>query len=165
MSLDDENNYSDLAEKFDYNSVVIVGVAIKKKTPNQTTVYVPDSRIIFHRYTWMSSLVPPKEQDNSNLIAEVTVTKNEEVNLENIVKKVIKGLLDIGVIKDETSMLFTKAWFNKYGYPIYSLDHNEVRKEAFRILDHYGIKTVGRWGSWYYWNTDMVLKAVNSMNY
>jgi protoporphyrinogen oxidase len=165
MSLGDGNNYKELAGRFDYNSVVIVGIAIKGKTPNQTTVYVPDSRIIFHRYTWMSSLITPKEQDNSNLIAEVTVPRGEEVDLDNIVEKVIKGLGEIGVIKDESSVLLTRVWFNKYGYPIYSLDHNEIRKEALRILDHYGIKTVGRWGSWHYWNTDMVAKAVNQLNF
>lgn len=162
-SLDDGRNYEELAGKFDYNSVVIVGIAIRAKTPNQTTVYVPDSRIIFHRYTWMSSLIPPKERDNSNLIAEVTVPKTEDADLNDIVKMVINGFIDIGVIKDESSILFTKVWFNKYGYPIYSLDHNEIRGEAFRILDNYGIKTVGRWGSWHYWNTDMVYKAVNDI--
>lgn len=158
------NNYEGLSKKFDYNSVVIVGIALKGKTPNQTTVYVPDPRIIFYRYTWMSSLIPPKEVDKSNLIAEITVPKDEEADLEKIVKKVIHGFLNIGVIKDESSILFTKVWFNKYGYPIYSLDHNEVRENAFRILEHYGIKSVGGWGSWHYRNTDMVSNAVNQMN-
>lgn len=163
LSLDDGSNYEGLAGKFDYNSVVIVGVAIRGKTPNQTTVYVPDPKIIFHRYTWMSALVPPKEQDSSNIIAEVTVPKGEEIDLGNIVKRVIKGLLDMDVIKDESSVLFTRIWFNKYGYPIYSLNHNEVRREAMKILDNYGIKSVGRWGSWHYWNTDMVVNAVNQL--
>jgi protoporphyrinogen oxidase len=164
FSLDDKN-YKHLAEKFDYNSVAVVGVAIKGKTPNQTSIYVPDSRIIFHRYTWMSSLIPPKDQDKSNLIAEVTIPKGEDFDLDKITKNVIKGLLDIGVIEDENSVLFTKVWFNKYGYPIYSLDHNEIREEAMRILDSYRIITVGRWGSWHYWNTDMVYKAVNEINF
>ena len=163
MSLDDRNNYEELVGKFDYNSVVVVGVAIKGKTPNQTAVYVPDSNIIFHRYTWMSSLMPPKDKDNSNLIAEVTVPKGKKVDLDNIVKEVIKGLLDIGVIEDESSILFTRVWFNRYGYPIYSLDHNEVREEAMNILKKYGIKSVGRWGSWHYWNTDMVYSAVQKV--
>lgn len=162
MSLDDGNNYEELAGKFDYNSVVVVGVAIKGKTPNHTSVYVPDSRIIFHRYTWMSSLMSPKNHDNSNLIAEVTVPKDEKIDLDKIVKEVINGLLDIGVIKDESSILFTRVWLNRYGYPIYSLDHNEVREETMKILEKYGINSVGRWGSWHYWNTDMVYKAVSN---
>ena len=163
ISLDDGDNYKELVRRFDYNSVVIVGVALKEKTPNQTSVYVPDSRIIFHRYTWMSSLVPPKDQKGSNLIAEITVPKGEIVDLQNITKKVIEGLLMIGVVKDEASIMFTRVWFNKYGYPIYTLDHNQVRDEAFRILKQYNISSVGRWGSWHYWNTDMVYKAVKEI--
>lgn len=165
MSLDDGNNYEELAGKFDYNSVVVVGVAIRGKTPNHTAVYIPDSKIIFHRYTWMSSLVPPIDQDSSNLIAEVTVPKGEKVDLQNIVKEVVKGLLGIGVIEDESSILFTRVWFNKYGYPIYSLDHNEVRGETMKILEKNAIESIGRWGSWHYWNTDMVYKAVLNMDY
>ena len=165
LSLDDGKSYKQLAGKFDYNSVAVVGVAIKGKTPNQTSIYVPDSGIIFHRYTWMSSLIPPKDSRSSNLIAEVTIPKGDNPDTEQIAKDVIKGLLQIGVIEDENSVLFTKVWFNKYGYPIYSLDHNELREEAMRIVDSYGIKTVGRWGSWHYWNTDMVYKAVSEITF
>ncbi|MGC8572828.1 MAG: protoporphyrinogen/coproporphyrinogen oxidase [Caldisphaera sp.] len=160
ISLDSEENRR-LANEFDYNSVVVVGIAISSNTPNQTTVYVPDPKIIFHRYTWMSSLIPIKEK--SNLIAEITVPKGEDVNLNKITNQVIKNLADIGAIKDEKDVLFSKAWFNKYGYPIYTLNHNEIRRKAMEILNNYGIKSVGRWGSWHYWNTDMVYKAVKEV--
>lgn len=156
-----EDDNKDLAERFDYNSVIVVGVAIKGKTPDQTAIYVPDPKIIFHRYTWMSYLTPPRDHNLSNLIAEVTIPKGEKYNLKRITEKVVRGLLDMGVIEDESAVLFTKAWRNKYGYPIYSLDHNKIRENALKILENYGIKTVGRWGSWHYWNTDMVVKAIN----
>lgn len=163
LSLDEGDNYKVISEKFDYNSVVVVGVAIDGKTPNHTAVYVPDPRIIFHRYTWMSSLISPTDNEKSNLIAEVTIPKGKRINLDTIVDGVVKGLIEMGVIEDYNSVLFTKVWFNRYGYPIYSLNHNDVRQQAMDILDTWGIKSVGRWGSWHYWNTDMVLKAVNSM--
>ncbi len=156
----DRNTYENLSSKFDYNSVVVVAVGINKSTPNQTTVYVPDEGIIFHRYTWMSSMAPPKDGKKSNLIAEVTIPKGEIYNEDRLIKEVVDGLLKIGVIEEEGQILFTKAWFNKYGYPIYDLTHNDTRNEAIDILDNIGIKTVGRWGSWHYWNTDMVYKAV-----
>ncbi|EQB66073.1 MAG: hypothetical protein AMDU3_IPLC00001G0239 [Thermoplasmatales archaeon I-plasma] len=156
----DSKNYSKLADRFDYNSVAIVGVAIKGKTPDKTTIYVPDPKVIFHRYTWMSSLVPPNNSGRSNLIAEMTLPKGENFDPERIRDEVIRGLVDMGVIDDENSILFTRLWFNKYGYPIYTMDHNAVRGEAISVLGDYGIKSVGRWGSWHYWNTDMVYKAV-----
>ena len=165
LSLDNGIDYKDLAMKFDYNRVIIVGIAIKGKTPSQTTVYVPDPRIIFHRYTWMSALIPPKNSNDSNLIVEITVPKNEKIQIENLKKKVFRDLLEMGIVNDENSILFTRVWVNTYGYPIYSLNHNEIRDEAMKIIGEYGIKSVGRWGSWHYWNTDMVYKAVNEIQF
>lgn len=164
LNLDDSEENRRLSNDFDYNSVIVVGVAISSTTPNHTTVYVPDPKIIFHRYTWMSALIPSIDNSKSNLIAEITIPKGEIVDINRITSVVIKNLVDIGVIKDEKEVLFTKTWFNKYGYPIYTLNHNEVRDRAMKILKTYGIKTVGRWGSWHYWNTDMVYKAVMKIN-
>jgi protoporphyrinogen oxidase len=164
LTLLDKNgqNY-DLASKFDYNSVLIVGVALNFKTPEQTTIYVPNQSIIFHRYTWMSSLIPPLDHNKSNLIAEITVPKEERIDLERIEKETIKGLANIGAIKDENDVIFIKTWINKYGYPIYTLDHNEVRNLAMNILKQYNIISVGRWGSWHYWNTDMIYEVINNV--
>jgi protoporphyrinogen oxidase len=106
LPLDDGNNYEELARRFYYNSVVIDWIPIKGQTSNQTTIYVPNSRILFHRYRWMSSLISPKKQDNSKLIAEVTVPKDKAIYLENIVKKIIDGLLEINVVKDGSSVQF-----------------------------------------------------------
>jgi protoporphyrinogen oxidase len=111
----------------------------------------------------MSSLVKPNNENNSNLIAEVTIPKGKDIDLTGTVKRVIKGLIDMDIIEDQDSVLFTKTWFNHYGYPIYSEDHNAIRKEAMDIIKDHGIKSVGRWGSWHYWNTDMVYKAINEL--
>ncbi len=108
----------------------------------------------------MSSLIPPKQKEKSNIIAEITIPKNQEFYLNQIEKEVINGLLKLNIIDDEKEIIFIKSWFNKYGYPIYTLNHNEIRGRAMEILNNHGIKSVGRWGSWHYWNTDMVYKAV-----
>lgn len=153
-----------LSDKFDWNRVVIVGLALSRKTPDQIAVYVPDPTVIFHRYTWMSSLIRPKKRDKSNIIAEITIPKNDNPDLHRIVDKTIKGLADLEVISDEEQVIFSKAWLNEYGYPIYSIDHKETRDLAMALLNEFGIKSVGRWGSWHYWNTDMVFNAVLRLN-
>ncbi|MGC8573887.1 MAG: protoporphyrinogen/coproporphyrinogen oxidase, partial [Caldisphaera sp.] len=153
-----------LANEFDYNSVIVVGVAISSSTSEQTTIYVPDPKVIFHRYTWMSSLANRKDSTKSNLIAEITIPKGEMVDIDKITSTVIRDLANIGAIKDEKEVIFTRTWFNKYGYPIYMLNHNMIRDKTTEILNYYGIKSVGRWGSWHYWNTDMVYKAILNIN-
>ena len=162
--LDKSGKNGKLANYFDYNSVVIVGVALHSKTPEHTSVYVPNSKVIFHRYTWMSSLIPPPDCTKSNLIAEITIPKGEKIDFKGIESKTLKNLAEIGVIADENDIMFSRTWVNKYGYPIYTLDHNNVRNEAMHILKESNIVSVGRWGSWHYWNTDMVYKAVSDIN-
>ena len=164
LSLDKSEGNKKLADKFDWNSVVIVGVTLNSKTPQQTSIYVPDPKAIFHRYTWMSSLIPPADPNKSNLIAEITIPKGETIDSKKIESETVKNLADIGVIEEENDVKFTKTWINKYGYPIYTLDHNNVRNEAMRVLRENNIISVGRWGSWHYWNTDMVYKAVSNVN-
>jgi len=161
--IDKDKKNGNLASKFDYNSVVIVGVALNSKTPDQTTVYIPDPDVIFHRYTWMSSLTPPLDPNKSNLIAEITIPKGEKIDFDKIESKTVKNLADIGVIENETDVIFTKVWVNKYGYPIYTLDHNDARNEAMSVLNDYNIVSVGRWGSWHYWNTDMIYGVINNV--
>ncbi len=149
-----------LAEGFDWNGVVVVGVALPYRSRGRTTIYVPDHKVIFHRYTWMSSLVPPRDPGKGNLIAEITVPKGEQPDMDRITEDTVRGLANVGAIRDERDVIFTRAWLHKYGYPIYSMNHNEIRSKAMQMLGEVGIHSIGRWGSWHYWNTDMVYKAV-----
>jgi len=43
------------AERLDYNSVVVVGVGLNSPAPKQHWIYVPDRRVPFHRYAWISN--------------------------------------------------------------------------------------------------------------
>ena len=152
---------SHLMSSFDYNKVLVVGVAMKTDGPDQTAVYVPRIDVPFHRYTWMSSLNPPTAA-GSNLIAEVTIPKDAQCNVATLTRAVIEGLKKIGVLKGEDALLFTKSWLNEYGYPIYAHGLASARDAVLSALKQRRIYSVGRWGSWHYWNTDMVLMAVRS---
>lgn len=146
---------------FDYNRVVVVGVALDQPGPDQTAVYVPRPDIPFHRYTWMSYLNPPSAT-GSNLIAEVTVPKDAEFDASAIATFVLGGLETLGVIADSSAVRFTRTWVNEYGYPVYSIGGSEAKRLLLREFNRHGLFSVGRWGSWEYWNTDMVLRAVKS---
>ena len=147
------------ANRFDYNRVLVVGVAIRGETPAQTAVYVPQPDIPFHRYTWMSYLTahPP---ESANLIAEVTIPRDVPVDLESITRSVVRGLRKLGVFSKDSEVLFKQSWLNEYGYPVYRKDLQNLREKVISELEAKGIYSVGRWGSWHYWNTDMVLRAV-----
>jgi len=151
----------DLPSALDYNRVLVVGVAMKGESPNQTAVFVPQPEVPFHRYTWMSYLNSPTH-GGANLIAEVTIPRFEQCDVAQTSQAVVKGLVGIGVIPNDGSVLFVRSWLNEYGYPIYNHGHATVRDAVLSELRNLGIFSVGRWGSWHYWNTDMVLRAVRS---
>ena len=158
--LDAPLEVSESARNFIYNRDVVVGVALNKPSPKEHVLYVPSERIVFHRLTWMSNLAGTPNPGQSNLIAETTVPAKASLDLRQVTASTIDGLIKMNIIGSRSDVLFSKTWLNEYGYPIYDMKHIESRKKLFNYLDTLGIYSVGRWGSWHYWNTDKVYEAV-----
>lgn len=152
------------ADRLDYNSVFVVGVGIRKKAPMRHWVYVPEKRIIFHRYAWVSNYLPEPPSDRASLVAEVTVPPNQRLDPEKIIAETVRGLEELGVVK-ESEIEVTKIWVHKYGYPIYTKTHKKDRETVEEYLKILGIVTFGRWGNWHYWNTDMIYKRALEMKW
>ena len=150
-----------LIKELDYNKVIVVGFALNRDAPKETTLYVPDKEIIFHRYTWMSNLVSQSPVGKSNLIVEVTWPKDQKINIDFVIEECTEGLLKLGIIATRDNIIHTRSWVHEFGYPIYNIGHKKIREDIFNYLDSLGIKSVGRWGSWHYWNTDKVYEAVD----
>ena len=154
-------NIHSLVKKLDYNRVIVIGYALNREAPDSIAIYVPDKEIIFHRYTWMSNLVTDSPAGKSNLIVEVTWPRDCKLELDFIVKRCTEGLFKLGIIEKENDIIHTTSWVHEFGYPIYNIGHKKTREDIFSYLDSLGIKSVGRWGSWHYWNTDKVYEAVD----
>ena len=154
-------------EKLDYNRVVIVGVALRRKAPDYHWIYVPDRKVVFHRYAWISNYSPynaPREK--SAVIAEITIPPWIELDKEKIITETIEGLRKIGVVKNASKEIdFTQAWVHEYGYPVYTITHNKARKEVMTWLEEQRILSIGRWGSWHYWNTDRIYDETKNVTY
>ena len=151
------------SERLDYNSVAVVGLGLKKPAPKQHWIYVPDKKIVFHRYAWISNYGEDSNLGKSALIAEITIPNGKEIDTEELKERVIHDFVRIDVIK-ETEIDVVEIWFHKYGYPIYTLTHQEDTEVITRELIQKGIVTFGRWGEWQYWNTDKIYeKAMEKM--
>ncbi len=157
---DAKNEIKAAAKKLDYNRVIVIGFALNQPAPDRITLYVPRTDIIFHRYTWMSNLVSQSPEGKSNLIVEITVPQNEKIEVPKFLENSIEGLMKLGVIEDRTAIIHSKVWVHEYGYPVYTMGHNKIREAIFEYLMSEKIVSVGRWGSWHYWNTDKVYEAV-----
>jgi len=154
--------YDDLKEYtkyFDYNRVITVAVAVNKRAPPHHWVYVPDERIIFHRYAWLSNYSPYSAPEGKGLLlAEITMPPNQDID-KNLVERVLKDLERLNIV-DSRDVIFAKMWINEHGYPIHRIKLAEVRDYILNYLKGIGITSLGRWGSWRYLNTDAVMRQV-----
>jgi protoporphyrinogen oxidase len=150
------------AERLDYNSVVVVGVGLNSPAPKQHWIYVPDRRVPFHRYAWISNYGEDLPPNKSALIAEITVPPSEKVDVDALKHETIRWLAELGVIREE-DIAVVATWFHKYGYPIYTLSHSEDTQIVEDELRDTGVITFGRWGNWQYWNTDKIFEMAQKL--
>jgi protoporphyrinogen oxidase len=149
------------SEGLNYNHVLTVGVALDKPAPNQHWIYVPSNKIIFHRYSWISNYSEQNApKGKSAILAEITVPSGQQFKEETVVQETIIGLEKLKVI-DKKEVIFAKMWFNKFGYPVNTLGHRQKLEVISNYLDSVNVKSVGRWGSWEYWNMDKVYEATS----
>ena len=143
------------ADRLDYNSVVVVGLGLKRSAPRQHWIYVPDKRIVFQRYAWISNYGEDTPPGKSAVIAEITTPPTQKMDLERLKAIVVHDLSDIGVLRED-EVEVVEAWYNKYGYPVYTLTHANDVAIVTKSLTEIGVVTFGRWGNWQYWNTDKI---------
>jgi len=158
----EERMYEDLKDYvkyFDYNKVITVAVAVSKQAPPYHWVYVPDERIIFHRYAWLSNYSPHNAPEGKGLVlVEITMPPNQDIG-ESLVERVLKDLEKLNIV-DKKNVIFAKMWINEYGYPVHRIKLAEARDYILNYLKEVGIKSLGRWGSWKYLNMDAIMKQV-----
>jgi len=148
----------------DFNSLIVIGIALRKKAPDMHWVYVPDKNIIFHRYAWISNYSPyntPNQNELSSLIVEITLRPEEfkSIRMERIIDKVIQDLKNLNLVSEsEREMLFTKAWVHTYGYPIHTHQSNNARTQILNSLSNIDVVSLGRWGTWRYLNMDKIFE-------
>ena len=166
-ALDAPEHILRLARQLDYNSVAVVGIALKKRAPDMHWIYVPDRSIVFHRYAWISNYSPNNTPDSSSystIIAEITIPPQQEVNEEKLVRETIAGLKKLGIISEtEEEALFIKTWVHRYGYPIHTIKANKARREILNYLKKQELLPLGRWGTWRYMNMDKIYAQARTL--
>lgn len=151
-----------VAQRLDYNSVVVVGVGLRRDTPQRHWIYVPDKRYPFHRYAWISNYGEDAPPGRSALIAEITVQRGQKVDFEGLKHEVVQGLVELGELREGEVDVVT-GWLHEYGYPIYTLSHSSDVAILERFLREMGVVPFGRWGIWQYWNTDRIFEEVQKL--
>ena len=148
------------ADGLEYNHGVTVGIALNKRAPDQHWIYVPNKDVIFHRYCWMSNYSKYNAPEGkSSILVEITPQAGQKVDKEEIEQQTISDLEKTKVI-NKKEVAFTKTWFNEFAYPVCTLGQKQKLDTIFTYLNEVNIRSIGRWGSWKYWNLDRIYEAV-----
>ncbi len=157
----DENGYKINKGGLIWNSVLCINIgfkggfsfadSIKKVDKNSSKfhwIYFPEKKYPFYRVgslSNVSSAVVPK--DHSSLWAEISYRKEEPDR--SIVDKVIKNLVQIGILKEKTVDCISLLNI-PYAYPIYNKNRDKILNEINVFLNKYNILLAGRLGGWKY---------------
>ena len=153
-------NYS---KNLKYNSIYISVFKIKGDVAgNNFAFMIPDKDIIFHRISKLNFLGKNySEKNHSFFEIEITFRKGSKIDKMNknfIINQIISGLFKINFIKKRTDIHSYVLKKFEYAYVIYNLEHRNSVNNIINYYNKYGVKFLGRWGSWEYLNSDQVIK-------
>jgi protoporphyrinogen oxidase len=115
---------------------------------NRHWVYVPESKYPFYRIGFPSDVMPANAPAGcASVFTEVSFTGAPPGGID---AKIIKGLMDMGIIKDKKDIIVKHPMILKDAYVIYNKERERVLPVITAELEKLGILLAGRWGKWEY---------------
>jgi len=162
-----------------YSTTHVIGVGIRGERPerigDKCWLYFPEDNCPFYRATIFSNYSPynqpqadvklptlynadgskpasdeAKEGPYWSIMLEISQSSVKPVDVENILKDSIQGLINTEMLKPEDEIVSTYHRAFDHGYPTPSLEREGVLKELLPKLQDLGIYSRGRFGSWRY---------------
>ncbi|HMP71855.1 MAG TPA: FAD-dependent oxidoreductase [Kiritimatiellia bacterium] len=158
-----------------YSHVQVAGVGVKRPIPpelqDKTWVYCPEEKARFYRVTPFSTFSPahtPDPERNCSFLCEFASPGGQGFLKENIGDLAVEGLRELGFmdLRDGEYHIHTMA--SEYGYPVPTLDRDEILHDVLPGLEAEGIYSRGRFGGWKYEVANMdhsVMQGVEAVNH
>ena len=155
----DWKEVKDCLASLDYNSLTVVGLGVKGKTPDFHWVYVPDRDIIFHRIAFLHNYSPNMCPENrSNILVEISRKPDEKPR--DVLDEVLDGLNKMGFNFD---VEVHGTWHWEYAYIVYNHNYRQSLDKLRSFLTERGVIPFGRFGNWEYLNMDAVWKNAKNL--
>lgn len=114
-------------------------------------IYFPGKEADFFRVGFFHNFAhQASPRGKSSLYAEVSYCNNKKIKHNEMVRKIIRGLKNNGILKKQQEINVLDVNDIKYGYPIYDKNYSEARKRVIDFLLSKDIISCGRYGSWRY---------------
>jgi protoporphyrinogen oxidase len=168
-----------LSKDLFYSTTHVVGVGIRGERPerigDKCWLYFPEDDCPFYRATIFSNYSPnnqpqpnvklptlyladgskPSSKDAKpgpywSIMLEVSESSMKAVDVKNLLKDSIKGLINTEMLKPGDEIVSTYHRAFDHGYPTPSLERDGVLKQVLPKLQSMDIWSRGRFGSWKY---------------
>ena len=122
-------------------------------------IYVADPEIPPHKIALNhNSSDSLRRRDVHAIMAEVSVSAQKNVDVDQIAPLTIDFLRDIEVLRSADDVTWTGHIDVKYAYPVYTHERVGHLERIKAWLAQHDIHTVGRFGNWEYVNSDRCVK-------
>jgi len=147
----------ELTSGLSHSSVHVIGLgvdaAVGERLGDRCWMYFPDPELPFYRVTHFSHYSPanvPAGIDGSSLLIEVAESATMPVDTDDLVDRVIAGLVSAGVLENAEQVSHVWTHRAEYGYPTPTLNREEIVSLALAELGSANILSRGRFGAWRY---------------
>jgi len=144
-----------------YQGIYCVNVGVDREAiSDKHWIYYYEDEFPFHRLSLPANFspdcVPPGK---SSIATEVAFSDVRPLDKDTAVEKTIAGLIAARLITpdDTISLIHTEEILP--AYIIYDLNHARYVAIIREYLGEYGIRTVGRFGEWQYFNMDHSMRS------
>lgn len=156
------------ADNLRYNSIAVCIINVKKDYAGDNYAFmVADKNVIFHRISKLDFMGKNYHKEGTaTYMAEITYRKNDlndKQTDEELIKKVVEGLEQIGFIDSQEDVNFAEIKRFEYAYVIYDLNHRKNMDLIKNYFVRQGIYLNGRFGSFEYLNMDAVIRQSKSL--
>ncbi|MEP6623974.1 MAG: FAD-dependent oxidoreductase [Acidimicrobiia bacterium] len=147
------------AARLRWNTVYTVMIGVRRpEISDHHWVYFHEDEFVFHRISYPMNFSPTLAPDGcSSIMAEISHSSHRDVSGRDLVQETIDGLRRAGVLRDDDEIVLGMVAPIVPAYVIYSLDHQECVATILEWLGRMGIRTVGRFGEWQYFNMDQAI--------
>lgn len=111
--------------------------------------YVPERRFPFYRVGAYSHFSPSMAPRGKGCLY-VELASRRPIRQAAVMPRVIAGLIEMGVIRRASDVLFARPRFIPRAYVVYDAAHERSVEAAVPWLEEHGILPVGRYGRWEY---------------
>lgn len=138
-----------------YVGVAVVGVGMCGMPPDSLRnchwMYIPDPKIPYFRVSVYSNYgFGNAPLGTWSLLFETTIDPKTKIKRKNIIETTITHAQSQGLIPSGSEIISTFFHHESFGYPIPTINRDQILSNVNTLLEHNDIVTLGRFGSWRY---------------